>query len=317
LIKAFGGMDGYVDSVKQFYEDFYSEQERAARMSVELGQVFSRLGLSVPTTMSAYRDLVNAQDLTTESGRKTYSALLALGPAFANVANQALEAKKKIDDERADLQDQLDRLTGNTTAIRARELAALDESNRALQKRIWALQDEKEAAEFAASAGGRIVDFVSKLDAGSLGLGSAIERVGSVRVQYEAQLAAARRGDKTALEGITNSASDYLQAARDSAANQLDYSIKLAQVKSDLSLLPAARTYMEQLGESQLKVMGQVRDGTDQMRALLAEMKEISMVQAATLASNTQKNAQRQEDLLRFWERLEQDGVFDAMGSGT
>lgn len=314
LVRVFGGLDEYTGAAKQYYQDFYSESERTQRTGVELGQAFARLNLALPTTLTGYRDLVNAQDLSTAAGRDTYAMLLALGPAFAHVTNAAEAARKAIADERSGLQDQLDQLMGNTAALRARELAALDVSNRALQERIWALQDEKEAADAANSAGGRIVDWVAKLDGSALGLATAAQRASTGRLQYGAQLALARAGDKTALESITSTAGDYLQAARDSAGNQMEYAIQLAQVKSDLALLPAARSYMEQLTAEQLRTMVDSRDGIMALKALMTDLVQVNLEQAATLASTTGASARRTEDLLRFLERLEADGVF---GSGS
>lgn len=75
--------------------------------------------------------------------------------AAANAAAQAQEkaaAKAKaIADERAGLQQRIYQLEGNTAALRKLELATLDPSNRALQRRIYTLEDEAEAAQKAAA----------------------------------------------------------------------------------------------------------------------------------------------------------------------
>jgi hypothetical protein len=47
-------------------------------------------------------------------------------------------------------------LRGDTAALRALELSALDASNRALQTQIWALEDEARAASEAAAAAERL-----------------------------------------------------------------------------------------------------------------------------------------------------------------
>lgn len=78
----------------------------------------------------------------------------ALQERIYKLQDEAAAAAKAaaIASEREGLQKQLYALEGNTAAIRALELAKLDPSNRALQERIWALQDEKEAADKATAA---------------------------------------------------------------------------------------------------------------------------------------------------------------------
>ena len=82
----FGGTDGFRQAASQYLQDFYSETERAALATSQLGQELARFGINtVPATREAYRALVDAQDLTTTAGREAYAALLQLAPAFASV----------------------------------------------------------------------------------------------------------------------------------------------------------------------------------------------------------------------------------------
>jgi tape measure domain-containing protein len=93
-----------------------------------------------------------------ESNRAIYDQIRALEDqraATEKAAQAQAEANAKLQaiaSERASLQDQLDQLLGNTEILRARERAALDESNRAIYDQIKALRDQKEAAELAAQA---------------------------------------------------------------------------------------------------------------------------------------------------------------------
>jgi hypothetical protein len=54
----------------------------------DLSAKFDALGMSVPASVDAFRDLVAAQDLATASGREMFSKLVQLGPAFADLMNQ-------------------------------------------------------------------------------------------------------------------------------------------------------------------------------------------------------------------------------------
>ncbi len=98
-------------------------------------------------------------------------------PAVANAANAALAALNSgveetadvtrsaadIANERAGLERQLLELQGDSVALRARDLAGLDASNRAIQQQIWALGDQKAAAEAAAEAAEREADVTRTL----------------------------------------------------------------------------------------------------------------------------------------------------------
>ena len=60
-----------------------------------------------------------------------------------------MRAQADIARERAGLERELLQLQGNTEELRRRELTGIDVSNRALQERIWAIEDERYAAEQA------------------------------------------------------------------------------------------------------------------------------------------------------------------------
>jgi phage-related minor tail protein len=253
LLEQFGGLQQYQSAAGQYLQAYYTEAERTSLATANLTSALAAVGLAVPASRDAYRDLVEAQDLSTESGRKAYAALLQLAPSFAELvpaiegvgtavdqtAAQAAEAGRRvledlarsrgdlevellraqgnttgantrqrtidlaglttglnstdaaaataaydynaalraqidtllaatqaaeaaaqaeaqrtaaIANERAGLQQQIDQLEGNTAALRARELAGLDASNRALQERIFALQDAAQAEAAAARA---------------------------------------------------------------------------------------------------------------------------------------------------------------------
>jgi phage-related minor tail protein len=142
LVDLFGGLQNFTNATGAYYQAFYSEAERNNETTEQLTKSLSGLGLVMPNTLQGFRALVEAQDLTTEAGRATYAALVSLSPAFAQVTNAILN-------QRQGLQARLDQAQGNTAALRERELASLDPSNRALQQRIWLLEDEETAMQAA------------------------------------------------------------------------------------------------------------------------------------------------------------------------
>jgi hypothetical protein len=158
LIDLFGGFDKLGSSAGQFYQQFYSEQERIDQARTALTATLADVGLSVPATRDAFRDLVEAQDLTTDSGRAAFAALLEVSGAFAELTPatgdlaETLRDTAAIAQERVSLEERLLNLQGDTAALRERERSALDESNRALYDQINALEDQAAAADAAAQA---------------------------------------------------------------------------------------------------------------------------------------------------------------------
>lgn len=95
LIDLAGGISALDSQSRFFYENFYTEQERNARNIVAatatVAASFAELNLAVPTTRAGFRTLVEAQDLTTEAGRRTWAALMKLAPAFDTVTKAVMD----------------------------------------------------------------------------------------------------------------------------------------------------------------------------------------------------------------------------------
>ena len=96
LLDAIGGADALAQSASSYYQNFYSEAERQAKSTEQLAKQFADLGIAVPATRDAFRALVESQDLTTESGAKTYAALLKLNPAFAELVQGSQSAAQSV-----------------------------------------------------------------------------------------------------------------------------------------------------------------------------------------------------------------------------
>ena len=85
LLKSFGSIDEYSKATQTYYDKFFTEEEKRQRAIDELNKVFGGLGIAMPDTTEAFRALVEAQDLTTKSGRDTYAELLKVSGAFDDV----------------------------------------------------------------------------------------------------------------------------------------------------------------------------------------------------------------------------------------
>ena len=121
LLDVFGGAENFSKLTTDYYQNFYTEEERVATTTRQLTTIFEKMGLTLPTSRDAFRDLVEAQNLYTDEGRATYAALLNLAPAFATIteemgsaAQEAAELANRIKDLTDSLIDEIRRLRGET-----------------------------------------------------------------------------------------------------------------------------------------------------------------------------------------------------------
>jgi hypothetical protein len=161
LTDLFGGAGNFAQASANYYQKFYSEAERAQTATAQITEAITGLGLAAPTTREAFRALVEAQDLTTDSGRNAFATLLGVSDAFDALQTAAGNAGKKLEEvaaERRQLEEDLLRAQGDTAGLRAREREALDASNRALYDQVKALEDQKAAADAAAEAAKKLAE---------------------------------------------------------------------------------------------------------------------------------------------------------------
>ena len=85
LKKAFGGLENLQRATESYYNNFFTNEEKRQKAIEGITGVFDSLGIAVPASASAFREIVEAQDLMTSGGRDTYAALLQVSDAFAQV----------------------------------------------------------------------------------------------------------------------------------------------------------------------------------------------------------------------------------------
>ena len=179
LVDLMGGLEQFTATTASYLENFYTEAERTDIATRQLTESLAKIGVdAMPATRDAYRDLVESQDLTTESGRETYAALMGLSGAFAALVPAMQSASAIVEDieqayqrltnvtftaeqaaeQRIGLEEKLLTLQGNTTELRRRELLAIDASNRGLQRLVWTLEDVQSASALVLDAEKQLAD---------------------------------------------------------------------------------------------------------------------------------------------------------------
>jgi TP901 family phage tail tape measure protein len=114
----------------------------------------------------------------------------------ARLDQEAATVAKAIADQRTQMTKQLLNLEGDVAGVRALELAALDPSLHALQKRTWGLEDEAEATEAARAAAEKAAGERDSLEVRTL--------------ELQGNTAALRARELAALEPVNRALQEYV-----------------------------------------------------------------------------------------------------------
>lgn len=99
-------------------QSLMTSEEKAAETSKNLKEKFDALGMSMPTSTSGLKSLVDGLDLTTQSGQDTLASLKDLVPAFVAVDQQTQATRDALEQQ----------MDGVAKAIEAMGMTALEKS---------------------------------------------------------------------------------------------------------------------------------------------------------------------------------------------
>ena len=337
LVDRFGSASDMLSATGEYFSLYYSNAEQAAARTAQMTAALAGLGLAMPGSISGFRALVEAQDLTTDSGRAAYVALIQLAPAFADLVGAAQDAASAaaIADERLSLQRRMLEVQGDTAALRALDLAQLDASNWALQQQIWALEDQTKAAEDAAAAGEKLRSAWTQITDGLI---AEIKRIRGVMGDKPSSYAAAltdfntasmraRAGDQEAAKSLPGLSQALLSVAADTAKSAEDLArlqgLTAASLEQTLAIInqasgpsagsavasASAPSWWDQFAANQISgATPAANEGQaaliDELQALrqeVADMRGEQRIASAAIASGTAKTA-------RILERVTPDG---------
>ncbi|MFN3987578.1 MAG: tape measure protein [Rhodocyclaceae bacterium] len=125
LAELAGGVEALAQLQGQYYEQFFSDEEKLLHLRADLSAALGDLGMEMVHSREQYRALVDGLDLMTEEGRAAYATLLSIAPEMARYIDL--------------LDDQADAADGATTANEGYS-NALREAQRSTQDSISGLQ---------------------------------------------------------------------------------------------------------------------------------------------------------------------------------
>jgi hypothetical protein len=127
LAELFGGLEQFGQATSAYYQEFFSDTEREAyrleSANSQLNSGFEELGMEVPKTREEFRALVSSLDLSTESGRRLFKALMDLAGAADVTYDAAEAAAERADDTTENAEEQ----TTATNSLTAAQEAYMNE----------------------------------------------------------------------------------------------------------------------------------------------------------------------------------------------
>lgn len=196
-------------------------------------------------------------------------ALGDIATLTAETVTEAIAKVQKAATEKANLEEMIYQMTHTEEEklLRARqqEIDAIDESNEALLRRVWQLQDEQRAAvtlaealdtaaassrdwmQFIGGINSGIRQYIDSLNTSPAGMLSSGERLGNAREQFFDQMRLARAGDRDALSNITQYADTFIGAQTDYTASGPQTRRTIEMVQRMLESLPEMQSAEEYL----------------------------------------------------------------------
>ncbi len=309
LVDLFGSLEGFSQATGSFFQNFYSPEEQRAAQRRALEKQFASMGLAMPDIDAAdareqFRALAEAQDQTTEAGRKNWAMLMQLSAAFASVTQSGEEAAAAT---AAAAKAEADARKAATDAA----WAAMQKSIAAAREAAQAEIDHRQQRLATAQA---IVDLTRSQARELRGLVSSTVSITAAQANatIDAALAAARTGQLPDQQGLQEAISAARAGMGTSAyANRLDY--EAAQLILANKLDAIGDSGQAQVDVNQL-LLEQAKNEVDRLDMLIkAGQAALDAARGNTVAVRDVETAVKV-----FYERLfkEKEGTSGSAGAG-
>jgi len=340
LMDAFGGADKFAAATSNYYDKFYSDQEKVANQTRLLNEALKKLGVeSMPTSRDALREYINGIDLSTEAGRKLYAAMIGLADSFDVVYTSA----ENIAAMKEDLNVQLLRAQGKddeaTKLERAKQLKELEKYKDPelvrMQVEVWNAEDKAKSDAAAKQAAEDLAAEMAAAqkaakDLAMKNLEAAVSREKEYWNQFSADAKDALTKASSYFDLVTNAAKSLRDSVEDSASWSaaagmvyIEQALDRARKGGGLSDLDATKSAIEAATGGLVMDNYATQAELDYDKKVLAGQLDELGGYAELAKSDAQKqidlaNAQikRLDDTLTFWKEYGEEQV-DATMSVT
>ena len=98
MIYGAGSVTDLQAGFEAFFDNFLTESEQISYKTSQLISSFNDLGIALPNSKEAFKQLLSGIDLTTEAGQELYGRLIILSEGFAQVADEVANSIQALED---------------------------------------------------------------------------------------------------------------------------------------------------------------------------------------------------------------------------
>lgn len=111
MITGAGGIDTLNSSFNTYFKNYLSSEEQYQYKLADMQKQFDKLGLQMPQSTMAFRQLLESIDLSTNSGQELYGRMIKLSGSFVDVTNAAISSIESLYNSQMSLYSALGRDT--------------------------------------------------------------------------------------------------------------------------------------------------------------------------------------------------------------
>lgn len=240
-----GGMENLSNGITAFFDAFYTEQEKSARLLNQVTNAFAELGKPLPSTRQELRALVDGLDLRNAADQQIYATILQLTPAL----NALLPAFDGVGDS---VEGLLQKITNSVTEAIDKQI---DLSKRAADQARDAAKSYRELSESLLKIGRGLLSAVSGTQQANL------------RQQFNDTFRLAMQGDRTALGALGGQATSLVDSLGTTAGSRVELAgqtalinLQLQQASEVARVLGIQNDYQAQLFDIQTAALDVLRE---------------------------------------------------------
>ena len=272
LMNLSGGIDSLANAASSYYNNFYSDVEKANKLQSDLTKSLAEYNLALPATKEAYRALVEAQNVSTEAGARAYVALLqnssmfaeliAMQAELANAEKERLDEVARLEQERLDEIAKLKQEADDAEKKRLEELASLQKD--AFDSLSKGLNDlisgATQTVNTLSDSLKTVKDLRNALLGGSDSSLSGTGKYSLAKSLFGSTIGSAMQGDSKAISSLSQTANDFLAASKENASSQFEYLLDFNDVLNQTGVLESSLTGQLSVAEMQLNSLKSIAE---------------------------------------------------------
>ncbi|MGK0269508.1 MAG: hypothetical protein ACI88H_000139, partial [Cocleimonas sp.] len=255
LVELMGGIESFSESTSAYFDAFFSEEEKFSVLQNQLISLFNSSSKALPETRKEFRSLIDALDLTSESGQKAYASLVQLSPQLdeyyaqlESLENNRQAQVESIINQQNALFDSIftslsDSLSSTVGAYINLLNADVNEKIRSEQQRIndvnrqvqSSYKEQLSAVNALHSASTSLNTLMQSLLLNDLSTLDPLAKFDEAQNQFDSLFTRAENGDVDAANGLGGAASTLLTLGKELFSSSATYKDLFVDVNNQLS----------------------------------------------------------------------------------